>query len=82
VVVTGTIMASTRKIVWSFGRTHEEIHEMRDTFDVYFQVAHNHRLVLMEGFKYDEHCWHVIALSIPYLASVRFHLPGVLKGVT
>ena len=42
------------KIAWSMGRTHEQIPKMRDAFDAYFQMAHDHRLVLMEGFEYDE----------------------------
>ncbi|MFW5740029.1 MAG: hypothetical protein ACOC1F_06650, partial [Myxococcota bacterium] len=42
------------KIAWSLGRTHEQIPEMREAFDAYFQMAHQHRLVLMEAFDYDE----------------------------
>lgn len=46
--------AGPEEIAWSLGRTHQQIPEMRDAFDAYFQLAHDHRMVLMEAFNYDE----------------------------
>lgn len=46
--------AGPEEIAWSLGRTHEQIPQMRDAFDAYFQLAHEHRLALMEGFENDE----------------------------
>ena len=42
------------EIAWSLGRTHEQIPRMRAAFDAFFQLAHEHRLSLMEGFENDE----------------------------
>lgn len=39
-------------------------------------------LLLTTAAREMSYWWHVIALSIPYLASVRFPSPGLLKGVT
>jgi len=46
--------AGPEEIAWSLGRTHQQIPQMQKAFDAYFQLAHDHRLVLMEGFHYDE----------------------------
>ncbi|GMV82796.1 MAG: hypothetical protein AMXMBFR7_39800 [Planctomycetota bacterium] len=42
------------QISWGFGQPHQKIPEMQDAFDAYFQMAHDHRLSLTEGFGYDE----------------------------
>lgn len=42
------------EIAWAMGRKHTQIPEMQNVFDAYFQLAHDHRLVLMEGFEYDK----------------------------
>jgi hypothetical protein len=46
--------AGPEEIAWSLGRKHTQIQEMSEAFDAYFQLAHDHRLVLMEGFENDE----------------------------
>lgn len=42
------------EISWAFRKGHQQIPEMQDAFDAYFQMAHDHRLSLTEGFCYDE----------------------------
>jgi hypothetical protein len=42
------------EIAWGFRRPPSEIPRMQAAFDAYFQMAHDHRLTLAEGFCYDE----------------------------
>ena len=42
------------EIAWGWGRSHQKLGEMRDIWNACFQMTHNHRLVMMEGWEYDE----------------------------
>jgi len=36
------------EIAWAFGKSHRSLSELRPQFDAYFEMAHNHRICLLE----------------------------------
>ena len=42
------------EIAWGWGRSHRNLGEMKDIWNAFFQMSHNHRVAMMEGWEYDE----------------------------
>ena len=42
------------EIAWGWGKNHPELKNMHEIWDSFFQMAHNHRVVLEEGWDNDE----------------------------
>ena len=58
------------EIAWGWGRNHPELKNMMGIWDSFFQMAHNHRVALMEGWDNDE----------AYVKSPTRHYYDYIKG--
>ena len=48
------VYVGPEEIAWAFGKNHPKIPEIQATFDAYFQMAHDHRVCLLEEWSNNE----------------------------